>query len=459
MQWMGRRSNDARQSEGDRRAIVGRGSQGPGLLYRLPATLFKVKASKRATIVRRPAQEESAEVIGLSTLVDVQIERSVVPSGRAAVLNIDLNFLEKVDIRVSLDDRGLIESINSDSSRDVAGVISLVGKMLPLARVFLPGPSWAPAPQDAEIDLGKVWSDRHPDLSRHRSQLVCQVERGLQNLSRPDATAVDIEAWGRALEVLQSQLASIGEARRSWLSDQAGVTDEQQFTLSTEHCVWVTSDALDSTYSMDDAGFQLPQDGPAALLAEKFDVCLALADPGRQVEAVEQPDGQLDDILLVRRARPAELGLYRRTGHRTSFSGDRPPTYEWVLDEESRTYLDLVDERSELDAISLDSSVLRSKRVELAFHSDKSLKTFGFSSASAVSAVAESVGGVVDAVSELAKSRRPSAERQALDKAKAQLDLLKATSDYEQLAATRGRAAELAVLEQERRLSELSVRS
>lgn len=436
----------------------------PGLAYRLPATAFDVIATKRHLLqvgldkrfagTRSGDGKQSDDAVRVAaSAVDVVVKPTVVPVGAAVVLEVKPEFLEKVSVTVNLDDRGLIESINSESSRDIAGVISLVGKALPLAATFTTGLALRNSGNDNEPkDLAALWSRSHERLELHRKRLSDQADAMLEDLGSPGTSATDTREVGAALAVLQEQLAAIGRVRREWLVAALPEPTTVRPTLLTDDCVHVPDVALPEVLLGDD--MQVPDAGPSVELAAEYGVRLALADPERpDGEGPLPPAGALEDVILVRRARPVQLGLYRRTGN-----GSGPGT--WKLDRDSVTYLDVVDRYSAIDGISIDGSILRSKKFELAFHADKSVKTFGMASESAVSAISASLGGVADVVTTLRKeASKPPAEQRALDKAQTQLDLLKVTSEMEQLSATVDRAAELAALEQQRRLEELGSRS
>ena len=124
------------------------------------------------------------------------------------------------------------------------------------------------------------------------------------------------------------------------------------------------------------------------------------------------------------------------------------------LDGTSVTPMDVVDRYSPIDEVPLDGSWLRSREFNLAYHPDMSLMTFGVGTTPTASAIATSIGDVMDAAGAAAKSvaDRPTDEQNKLDAAKTQLDLLKTTNDYEMLSATRAQSVEVAVLEQQKAL-------
>ena len=113
--------------------------------------------------------------------------------------------------------------------------------------------------------------------------------------------------------------------------------------------------------------------------------------------------------------------------------------------------------RSPRDHLSLNGRWLhKEKFVELSYHPDMSLKTFGLQLH--VERVGDGHLDREDCWSAAAAARTsiaavPSAEKRQLEAATTQLDLLKTASEFEVLSATRARAAEVAVLEQKVKLA------
>ena len=122
----------------------------------------------------------------------------------------------------------------------------------------------------------------------------------------------------------------------------------------------------------------------------------------------------------------------------------------WRLEEPSVLALDILDEFSGVDYVSLDGSWLRGKSFTLAFHPDMSLKTVGLTDAGRASAGAASESRVERVAKPLIAPRAPAEQRSGSDP----VELPSTSSDYEVLAATRARAGELTIHEQRRKISD-----
>lgn len=403
---------------------------GLGLSYWLPRTEFGVEATLRTSVATdMPGASRLAttrDVVLSVTTVEDQNERKT--------LGIDAGLLEKIDLTVSLDDRGFIQSVNSESSRDVSPIISLLGKAVTLAAAIL-----VDLPDETQTTLEENWAAAHPLLNSSLIALIAKSEALLTRVADPTLEPGATVEAAAALDVVQTQLGLISQMRRSWIAAQASVVGmvSRRFSPAALHLV----EEPDLPESLP-AGttFANPQ---MAEMAATFGVSLAIVDPMREPPQDEEAD-DLVDLLALRRSRPVAVGVYLRGVDRA-----------WSLEPASVRRLDVVDEYSTTDYLRLDGSWLRAKTFELTYHPDMSLKSFGFGSTSSVSAIATSTEGAVDAIvaAKASMESRKTDDQRALESAKTQLELLQAANDFEVLSATRTRAAELALLEQQRKFN------
>jgi len=401
------------------------GQVGTTLNYRMPETEFTVSVTKRMTVIRRGAGSHLVPVVD----VDLSTAPAADPTNRR-VLAVQAGLLEKIALTVSLDSSGLMTAVNSETSRDISSVVSLLGKAVSLAASFV---LLRQKPRRKNKSLEQQWTEAHPGLAGHLAALLAQVDRLLAALSDRTASLHTIAATGRSLDVVHSQVASISQVRRDWIIAKAGVIDEAKVLLRPFDLLRLQEPAFPPL--LEEPAVPAPQ----TRLAGDFGCLLAVIDPDRGDRAVVN-DGQKvdDDLLCVRRSRPVTVGFYLK--------GDDG----WKLDQETVQRLNVVDRFSGDNLISLDGSWLRTRSFELAFHPDMSVKTFGVTSASSVSAVTTSLGDVFDAATaarEMA-TKRPTAAAQELAAARAKLDLLNVATEYEVLSATRERAAAVAIAEQ-----------
>ncbi len=396
---------------------------GPTLQYRMPETVFTATVTRRMQIVR----DDNGSL--LFPVVDVALSHAPGPdltNGR--LLAIDAGLLEKLALTVALDGNGLITAVNSETSRDFSPVISLVGKAVGLAASLL-----LRDPEAETRSLEQQWADTHAGLAGHLEALLTQVDRLLATMSDAAGSPHSIATAGRALDAVQSQVASISQVRRDWIVGKAGVVDTASVTLRPFELLRLHEVEMPDVLDAPD----IPS--MQSRLADDFSCLVAVIDPDRGTEATSHVGWAMDqDVLCLRRSRPVTVGIYLK--------GEDA----WSLDQESVQRLNVVDRFSEDNLISLDGSWFRTKSFELAYNPDMSVKTFGVKSVSSVSAVATSLGEVFDAAAAARDkaAKRPSAAAQELAAARARLDLLNAATEYEVLSATRERAAAVAIAEQ-----------
>ncbi|WP_433043433.1 hypothetical protein [Dactylosporangium sp. CS-033363] len=414
---------------------------GLGLGYWLPRTRFAIAVTPR-TVVRIDEGRSHVEEVQ-----DVRVTPAVVqdPASRHT-LTVRASLLETVAVTIELDDRGFIQSINSRSGKDYSPIVSLVGKAVGLAATFYTGGVAAITGdlprQWREASLEDGWNALHPGLADAATALAERTDELLARLGHPETTAAGIAELGRALDVLQQQLAAISEARRGWIAGHARTFETTTWQLAPAELLRVAGPGLP------DALVDPPVPPAQADMSRDWHVLLAIADPDRPAGAAATAERDLTDHVALRRSRPVTIGVYRPHPGRDGGA--------WHLDPDSPAQLDIVDELSVTDLLPLDGSWHRDNKFVLAYHPDMSLKSFGIESAPAVAGLSTSIGEVLDAVAQARKdvAARPSAEEEAAARAKTQLELLQSLNSAEILAATRARSAELAALEQQKKLRE-----
>lgn len=407
---------------------------GLGLSYVLPRTEFTVDVTTRSVVLAT----DGGHV--LDSVTDVQLaSAAVADTDHRHTLRVDAGLLEKISLVLTLDDRGFITALNSEAGRDISPVVSLVGKAVSLATAVLVLGVQAP-PAATPDYLEEEWEQRNPELENLRGLLSARAASLLTDLVDEASTPVQLADLGRALEAVQDQLAAVSQARRAWIAGQSTEPVQHSWRLAPADLHRVDGAVLPDAISPTTGS---PLTGPLQTMAD-LGVLAAIADPNRSDTPPTHSEMEPDCIAL-RRSRPVVVGIYTKG-----------PDSGWTLDQASMRHMDVVDDFSPTDPLSIDGSWWRMNKFELSFHPDMSLKTFGVGSTSSVAAVATSAGEVMDALGQARKdlAARPTADEEALARAKTQLDLLTAVSGHEVLAATRGRAAELAVLEQQKKLRE-----
>lgn len=411
-------------------------SIGPGLRYWLPETEFTV------TAVRRKAVEAGDDGSRLVEVVDVDVAHAAVADrSNRRLLEMDAGILEKIDLAITLDDRGFVTAVNSAAGRDVAPVLSLVGKAISAAATVAILGFRKPDKKSKGETLEKAWAAKHAGLAARLTALLAQVDRLMAEMGDPQAAPGAIRAAARALDAVQSQAASVVAVRRAWIAAQAVEVGTATVRLRPFELVRVD-------------GTELPEVLPAALPAQAplrhaplvggFGCLLAIVDRERRAQPQVSDGTEADrDRLVIRRSRPATIGVYlERAG-------------VWRLDPGSVQSIDVVDRFGEDDDVPLDGSWLRTRAVEFAYHPDMSLKTWGVKTVSAAASISTGLGEVLDASAKALKAaERPSAQARELARKKAEIDRLKTETEYEVLSATRERAAAVAVAEQVAKLRE-----
>jgi hypothetical protein len=327
---------------------------GLGLGYWLAETQFTVTLAKRDTLERGRLGSYPRPV------VDIEISPSAIADlSSRQNLTIDSAQLEQVSLTINLDDRGIIESLDSEAGRGASPVINLVGQAVNdeaavAVTVVLP------ADPDACLrSLEGEWIRANEDLAVQASRLEANIDRLLGELGQASATSTSILHSGQALELLQMQLGTITQIKRTWVADQALEVESGVWDLTTSDLLWFPNTELPT----DLVDKHIPE--PLVEMAERFGVLIAIADRDRP--ETDQPLQQdLHDTLVLRRSRSAIVGAYVRDA-----GGD------WRLADGSVLVMEVVDIFSETDYVPLDGSWLRSRSFELAYHPDMSLKTFG----------------------------------------------------------------------------------
>jgi hypothetical protein len=384
-----------------------------GLGYLLPLTRFSVVVDTRTVL-----NTNTPGVTMLASESDVRVAPEVVGDSTARQsLTLDAGLLEKISLTISLDDRGVIQSINTESGRDISPVLNLAGRVISLA---------LPTAEIAAAGLEDQWDGTHPALADLRTRLSQQSSTLLARMVEGGANEETIARAGAALEKVQFQLASISALRRHWIESQVGITATNRATLTVADLPSHSEPEPPRTLP---TGLSLTPASQA--LADAAGVLVLLLDPDREAVEPSLPDPR-QDFLTLRRTRAAAIAVYLLSTNELGVS-------EWALVPESVAQLDIVDRHSPLDSLSLDGAWLRSKKFELAFHPDMSLKTFGFSTTPAASAIATATGDALEAIGAAREkaSGQASEDEQRLKRLKTKVDLLKTADEFELLSADR----------------------
>lgn len=427
-------------------------TMGFGVRYYLPKTEFAVTVTERDTVV---VAEGGSRV---RRVVDVTVApASVADHDVAYVVDLHEGLLEKLSLALEFDDRQVITSINSEAGRDLAVVTSALGKVLgALTPLKLKGFDRLRSPKPGEApSLEEQWEAQHETLAATSVALQARLVTLLADLSDPQTEPTRIVRLGAAIDVLQSHLASIGQVRRAWIAAHAKTVATMTSTLQVADALQLSTSVLPETLPPEVveglAAADVTAHGAARLGLVHDGVVLALADPSRpEGDGGQGEDGaggavterRLTDALAVRMPRPVTLGIYTRDEQC------------WTLDHDSVLDLDVVDGLAPAVEMSLDGSWWRDRKVALAYHPDMSLKSFAVTSASSLSAPLGDVAGLVEAAikARAEAAKKPSPQAQQLAANKLTLDLLNTATEIEVLSATRARAAELAVMEQEQKV-------
>ncbi len=426
------------------------------LRYRLPKTVLSVGVTTGEEFV----EIEHGHV--LRPRLDVSLTSTVIPDPDGDVAaELKQGFLEKLSMTVSLSEGGLLESVNTQAGRDPSPIIGLVAKLIPLATLL-----FIDRDRSKKTTLEQDWAACHQELAANYADLEARIKTTMQDLVQSH-TAGGVAEIGTALDVLRRELALIDRVRREWMSGRPTHTETVVSTFAPREAMVLPQEDLPDSLPID------PEQLPAAIqgLAE-YGIAVVVADPFTLDDAQRPPE---EDVLMVRRPRPVRVGIYRDPERTLDPEADLPSEVgagpvevielgTSVTDEKAREWkltqsvsVQVVDSASLIETISLRGQWWRERTVELSFHPDRTIKSYGLTSASTVGAVATAAGGVLDAVAAAGKAlgERPSAEELAFDKAKRQLDMAKTGSEMAQLAATQERAVELAELEQRAKLAEL----
>ena len=414
----------------------------PPLRYVLPKTVFAITLARRTDVVIKPEECGSFP----QDSIDVKLKPKVVADGsRRCITHIDEELLEKISISVSLSEEGVIESVGAETGRDPTPIIGLAAKVLVVGAQFLAA-RWEPDRQPQPFE--EMWAQQHTGLADTLAALERRIEHYLGVVAADGSSAADVVVSGEALRVLERQAAAVDRLRREWIAQHAKVGDAVSVELDVQDLVAPKENVEQLPQRMVRADFNTPASW--ADFAKRYGAFVAIADPVRNWDKPQTPALETTDTLIMRRPRPVQVGIYKRS------RGETNDDEVWELQDGAVT-LDVIDAYSYYDVISLDGKWWRERTVELSMYPDQSIKTWAVTSSSMAGAVATSVGTVVDAVGAVQKARsaRPSAGERELEQAKLKLDLLKVGTETAQLYATHERAAELAELEQRVKLSEL----
>lgn len=423
----------------------------PPLRYWLPKTVFTVTVHTGKEIVQQEAVADGKAVMRsyLKSTADLTVAPKIVPDHRAkAITVVKQGILESFSCEVQLDDNGVIESIGTSSSRDITPVINLAAKLVQ----FVPGVRLLGVPVTAESAVEKelaepgtcledLWIARFPSQAGLLDGLSDRMQDLLEQLAKAEAEA--IPGIGTALTVVERELGALDRMRRDWIASRATTNSPTSWEFDTEDLILQQETPnFPGKLGRDVVISDLQRE-----LVEQAGLLLVLG--GRLGKAPVTHLGYLDltDALVFRRPRSMTLGVYTRENE----------DQDWTRDPGRDTVIDVLDLNCEINEVTFDGSWIEKNTIKLDFHPDGSMKTYSVSSSPALSDIATAAGGLADAVATARKERKPAEDpkAKALAEAKTQLDLLKTSSEYAQLAATHGSAAELAELEQRVRLAEL----
>ena len=395
------------------------GNIGLGLSYVLPSTEFAIDVVTRSEVRSRAASHY------LETVADVQVTTTAVADlAYRQLLTVDAGLLEKISLVVSLDDRGFITAVNSEAGRDISPVVSLLGKAVSLAAaVVLLGVPMTDGDTDTAPSLEDEWDAKYPRLVVLRAALTDQVERLVNAMANGTTSVEELHALGSATEAVQNQLAIVSEARRAWIAGRTVSGSKDSWRLKPADLYRVEEPTLPDVLEPSTGRLSAPMKD----MCNKYSVFVAIADPDRAARKTRNVAMDTDQIAL-RRCRSVAVGVYTND-----------PKAGWTLDRGGIRFLDIVDDYSPTDPLSIDGSWWRMKKFEISYHADMSIKSFGVSSTSSVSAIATSTGEVLDALTQARKDRAasPTDADKELAKAKTQLELLQSASEYEILAEPR----------------------
>ena len=324
-------------------------------------------------------------------------------------LDVDADLLGRLALTINLDERGLIHSVTSEAGFDVVPLPSPAGTTVSIAA---PAPA---QPADAKPwSLEEQWTETHKSLAWRALAIEQSAGRLLDSMGDPNASAETILQSGRALECLQAQLGNLGQVKRAWIAAQAQEISRGEWRFSANDLVRIADRKL-SEFLPD---VHVPEG--MRRLAVEFGVVIAIADGDRRKQPAPVAVAS-EDTLAFRRSRPVQVGAYRPTQGGS-----------WRLEAASVLAIDIVDDYSDIDHLSLDGPWLRTKAFNLAYHPDMSVKTLGLSTASSASAIASSLSGVASAaVSAASRVAELTAEAEQVGAEQAQRDLLTAAPDYE----------------------------
>ena len=385
---------------------------GLGLSYWLPETHFGVDAVRSRRIRRTAAGNFLADAVEISVST-----RVVADTTSRQALHVRSGLWDKLSLTTALDDQGFLTSINSQSTRDFTPVISFVGKAVPLAVASVVTVLESPM----TMSLEDQWAQTNANLARHHHALQVQVGSLLDQITRPQPPSAIVEI-GKALEALESQLASISETRRSWVAAQAQEVGSGSLDLTPMELVAVPGSELPRELAR-------PAVPPSMReLVEDYGALVALCDPLRPAEQVQQHSDSLGDRLVLRRSRPAKVGTYLGNGSGT-----------WTLQTEQVLEIDIVDRWSHTDYLSLQGSWLSPQNFALASHAEPAQKAIGLPAevhdvsvnGSAMAALQNSNGNGTKAI--------PAQANGTIGKraARTRHDATEVGSEYEALATTR----------------------
>lgn len=418
------------------------------LSYYLPKTVLKLAAHMRFVVV---VDDQGGH---LEPQVAATLGCYVVPDTRARCsATIDASVLEKNSLAIELSANGLIAAIGSVPAATAApsstGALLIAPQQTSVSMLPVPGglrlDPTNPESWTSPGSLRTVFSRTHPRTAALIADLSSRADQFLAGLRMSDQ-ATEVLAFGSALEVVERELAAADRMRREWIALQGFAVRSDTWQIDVPSTVTVRGDVGDKPPAT------LPADTPVppeqAVAARDHGLLVAVVDA--HTPDAKQRKLQLDrrDELLMRRARPVTVAVYRRIPEGVD---GFDPKAAWTLDKALVTSLDVVDANSTVDVLAPDAGLFGDRAVHVGFYPDGSLRSFGVSavmspfptSGTRSAEPATTAGGI--AAADVAAA--------ALEAARLQLDLLHVGDEFTKLAATHAHRGELASLEQDARFA------
>lgn len=410
------------------------------LRYSLPLTKLSLAVQKKKVLdittgdggnSSTRVKDETSAVLTTSIIADTRYTFK---------LTLDTKVLEKKEVAIELDENRVITGLNTSLSRDLTPILDAAAKILPIVTAALPFRGVGPEPS-----LEQQWAILHEEQAKALTGLLARFDSLIRHLAK-EADPSAIADIGQAIEIVRREIVALDSIRRDWIADRVKVEEKDAFDLTILDTVELAKDEMKGVppggmpQSLP-AGTALP--GQQSAIAEKYDIMLAVYDPETEELRSQIPkDSQLNvhsglagsshNQLHIRLPRIATFAIYHRP---LNTEGVIDKTQPWVLKSESVQRVTLVDQLSAFRALNLDASWFKERKLDLSMHADQSISKYGSTQASTIGGIITSSAGLLDANKDLFKKDKPTPPAQeALDRAKAKIELLKASSELTRLA-------------------------